>query len=75
MKKMQMTLLILLLVTMLMTGCWLDPYQPPTGMASNEAVYVMNGGAGTISIIDIEEDTVYNEVALTGVCTQSNLLA
>ena len=67
MKSRKLTLVILTVATMvLFSGCWLIPSGPAEGVASNEAIYVMNGGSGTISIIDIEEDSVYNDVALTG---------
>ncbi len=66
MKNVKLTIMLAVSVMVLLTGCWLQPYQPPQGMESNEAIYVMNGSAATISIIDIEEDTVYNDVAQTG---------
>jgi sugar lactone lactonase YvrE len=63
----KMKIVIFALATMvLFSGCWLIPDGPSAGVASNEAIYVMNGGSATISVIDIEEDSVYNDVALTG---------
>ena len=50
----------------LLSGCWLNPHQPSQTYETDEALYVMNGGGATLSIIDIERDTVYNNVALTG---------
>ncbi len=65
-KSALLTPIALISVIVLVAGCWLRPYVPPVGFDSNEAVYVMNGGSETISIIDIEEDTTYNDVTLTG---------
>lgn len=67
MKSRKKTIVILAIATMvLFSACWLTPSGPVSGVASNEAIYVMNGASQTISVIDIEEDSVYNDVALTG---------
>ncbi|MFA6618880.1 MAG: YncE family protein [Candidatus Neomarinimicrobiota bacterium] len=67
MKARKMTvLLIASIILLLLNGCWIDPTGPAAGVASNEAVYVLNSYSSTISVIDVEEDSVYNDVALTG---------
>lgn len=67
MKTGKLNVVILATLTMILfTACWLNPSGPASGVASNEAIYVINGGSLTISVIDIEEDSVYNDVALTG---------
>lgn len=47
-------------------GCFNPPYTPPTGADANVAVYVLNSAATSISVIDLEEDSVYNNVATVG---------
>lgn len=56
-----------LVISLLISGCWFNPVLPLDGAATNDGIVIMNGGASTISILDIEEDTVYNDIAATGV--------
>ena len=65
MKKLTVILAVIFTVIAL-TGCFEPPYTPPTGADANVAVYVLNSAATSISVIDLEEDSVYNNVALVG---------
>lgn len=65
MKKLTVILAVIFTVIAL-TGCFKPPYTPPTGADANVAVYVLNSAATSISVIDIEEDSVYNNVATVG---------
>ncbi|MCK5816610.1 MAG: hypothetical protein KAH15_01265 [Candidatus Marinimicrobia bacterium] len=65
MKK--LTVIIAVIFTVIaLTGCFEPPYTPPTGADANVAVYVLNSAATSISVIDLEEDSVYNNVATVG---------
>ncbi|MDD3095720.1 MAG: YncE family protein [Candidatus Neomarinimicrobiota bacterium] len=67
MKKLTIMLTVILTV-IAFSGCdWFKPpYTPPTGADANVAVYVLNSGSTSISVIDLEEDSVYNNVATVG---------
>lgn len=65
MKK--LTVIIAVIITVIaLTGCFGPPYTPPVGADANVAVYVLNSAATSISVIDLEEDSVYNNVAVVG---------
>lgn len=61
-------------MAIMMSGCWFNPAPVQEGPATNDGILIMNGGASTISLIDIEEDTVYNDIAATGVYSNQILL-
>lgn len=65
MKKLTVIFAVIFAVIAL-TGCFEPPYTPPTGADANVAVYVLNSAATSISVIDLEEDSVYNNVATVG---------
>lgn len=65
MKKLT-TIIAVIFTVIALTGCFEPPYTPPTGSDANVAVYVLNSAATSISVIDLEEDSVYNNVALVG---------
>jgi len=65
MKKLAVIFTVIFAVIAL-TGCFEPPYTPPTGADANVAVYVLNSAATSISVIDLEEDSVYNNVATVG---------
>lgn len=65
MKKLTVIFAVIFAVIAL-TGCFEPPYTPPTGSDANVAVYVLNSGGSSISVIDLEEDSVYNNVATVG---------
>lgn len=66
MRKLTVLLTVALAVVFL-GGCFEPPYEPPTGADANIAVYVLNSSGTSISVIDLEEDSVYNDVATVGV--------
>ena len=60
-------LFTVVLTVVILGGCFEPPYEPPTGADANVAVYVLNSSATSLSVIDLEEDSVYNDVATVGV--------
>ena len=65
MKKLT-TIIAVIFTVIALTGCFEPPYTPPTGADANVAVYVLNSAATSISVIDLEVESVYNNVALVG---------
>jgi len=65
MKKSIVLLLVALLFTMFFVGCEDDPKKNKAPKTAS-ALYVLNAGGQSISVVDITENQVYNNVATVG---------